>query len=275
MSEYDSGRHRRDDAVDPQVRDDAYAYALDAVDPQERFTIEQRVSASDAVTREYFEDVVASVREAVALTASLDATPPPEWLRAAVLDEVGAAAADESGPGASPSDGTASLSETAAPAPVASLDDRRKRRWRMASVAAAAVLVVGIGGVVVSQQLGDGPIGTTTSAVLAADDVRTSSADVTGGGTATVRWSRSQDAAVVTLSGLAVPAPDRVFEMWLIGEDPAPRPVGLVDPDEAAAGSEFVLTELSDATTFAVSIEPETGSPAPTTDPIAAVTLDA
>ncbi|WP_328812980.1 anti-sigma factor [Rhodococcus sp. NBC_00297] len=279
------GRHRRpDDASAPDdvseqdamqdvnemndsVVDDAYAYALDAIDPAERADIERRLAQSDAATRSWFESIVESVDETMALSASSTAAEPPSSLRASILAAVESTPQGDARPLADPID-------DAPVAPVVSLDDRRRTRLRVLAAAAAAVVIVGVGGAVVTQQLGDAP-SSPTSQVLAAGDIRTSTVEVEGGGTATVRWSRSQDAAVVTLDGLAEPGDGKVFEMWLIGEDPAPRPAGLVPADAATPAREHVVTGLSDATTWAVTVEPESGSDAPTTTPIAAVTLDA
>lgn len=259
------GRHRRPDdeqdgtATDRSVVDDAYVYALGTITEAERVDIERRLAAADEPAREWFRSIVSSVDEVMALTASTSAVEAPPALRSRVLAAV---AEDARGSGSEPV------------APVVSLDSRRRRRFRALAVAAAAAVVVGVGGAVVVQQTADSP-SSPTSQVLAADDGRTATVDVTGGGTATVRWSRSEDTAVVTLDGLAPPGDGKVFEMWLIGEDPAPRPVGLVPADAASPDTEHVVTGLTGATTWAVTVEPETGSPAPTTTPIAAVTLDA
>ncbi|KQU02910.1 hypothetical protein ASG56_18915 [Rhodococcus sp. Leaf7] len=260
------GRHRRDDD-ETSVVDDAYAYALDAVSLSERAEIESRLARSDDATRAWFESIVASVDETMALSAATSAAEPPSTLRSSILDALESTPQDRvrSEPSGDPSPELA---------PVVSLDDRRRKRFRVLAAAAAAVVVVGVGGTVVTQQL-SGPSSSPTSQVLASDDVRSSTVEVAGGGTATVRWSRSQDAAVVTLDGLASPGEGKVFEMWLIGSDPAPRPAGLVPESSATAADEHVVSGLDGMTTWAVTVEPESGSDAPTTTPIAAVTLDA
>ncbi|MBY6350016.1 anti-sigma factor [Rhodococcoides corynebacterioides] len=247
------------DAASRDLLDLAYAYSLDAVDDDERADIERRVASAPADQRARFDAVVESVHVTLALTADADASPAPAHLRDRILAAVDSGiAAGQPEPGAEPS-------------PVVSLDDRRRtRRWRLAAAAAAAVLVVGVGGAVVSQQFGTDPA-SPTATVLAADDVQRSTVPVEGGGSATVAWSPTHDAAVVTLDGVADPGDGRVFEMWLIGADPEPRPAGLIDADSATADREHLVSGLSGATTWAVTVEPDGGSDAPTSQPIVAV----
>ncbi len=249
------------DTESRDLLDLAYAYALDAVDDAERADIDRRVASTSPEQRARFDAVVESVHVTLALTADADASPAPAHLRERVLAAV------------EPDSRSAEPEPAAPPAAVISLDDRRRtRRWRLAAAAAAAVLVVGVGGAVVSQQFGTDPA-SPTATVLAADDVQRSTAAVEGGGSATVAWSPTQDAAVITLDGVTDPGDGRVFEMWLIGADPAPRPAGLIDADSATADREHLVTGLTGATTWAVTIEPEGGSDAPTSQPIVAVTL--
>ncbi|MBY6366317.1 anti-sigma factor [Rhodococcoides corynebacterioides] len=260
------------DTESSDLVDLAYAYALDAVDDVERADIDRRVAAASPDVRARFDAVVESVHVTLALAADADASPPPAHLRERVLSAVDAEQAPDTEQALTTEQ--AVTTEQAGPAaPVVSLDDRRRtRRWRIAAAAAAAVLVVGVGGAVVSQQFGSDPT-SPTATVLAADDVQRSTVPVEGGGSATVAWSRSHDAAVVTLDGLTDPGDGRVFEMWLIGADPAPRPAGLVEADAATADREHLVSGLEDATTWAVTVEPEGGSDAPTSQPIVAVTF--
>ncbi|MGU3433331.1 anti-sigma factor domain-containing protein [Actinomycetes bacterium M1A6_2h] len=240
------------------LADLAYPYAVDAVDDAERADIEAILRDADASARADFDAAVHDTRETMAVTSAATAVTPPPALRARILDAI-ADAQQESG-------SVTSLADHRA---------RRSSRWRVVAAAAAAVVIVGVGGTVVSTQLRDDPASPPSSQVLAADDVRTSTADVTGGGTATVTWSRKADAAVVTFDGLASPGSDRVFELWLIEGTANPRSVGLVAPDAANPDAPQLITGLGQAGTFAVSVEPDGGSPQPTTTPITAVTLDA
>jgi anti-sigma-K factor RskA len=67
----------------------------------------------------------------------------------------------------------------------------------------------------------------------------------------------------------AVP-PQKAYELWLIPTSGAPVPAGLFKPDAhgAAAVIRPPLPTGLEAKTFAITIEPETGSTAPTSQPI-------
>jgi len=64
--------------------------------------------------------------------------------------------------------------------------------------------------------------------------------------------------------------PQKVYELWLIPANGAPIPAGLFHPN--AQGSAAVvkppLPAGIEAKTFAITVEPEAGSPAPTTQPV-------
>ena len=70
-------------------------------------------------------------------------------------------------------------------------------------------------------------------------------------------------------SNLPVLAPGRVYAMWVIPKGQPPRPAGLFRPD--ANGSAVHLQsgplDLGSTQAFAITDEPEAGSPAPTTQP--------
>jgi len=70
-------------------------------------------------------------------------------------------------------------------------------------------------------------------------------------------------------------APGRTYEMWVIPKGGAPRPAGLFQ--SAANGSAMHLlsgpVDVASVGAIAVSVEPETGSQAPTTTPIIVAAL--
>ncbi len=67
--------------------------------------------------------------------------------------------------------------------------------------------------------------------------------------------------------------PGQIFEMWLIPKGGNPRPAGLFHA--AASGDAFHIlsgpVDIPSLSAVAVTVEPETGSPAPTSTPIIAV----
>jgi hypothetical protein len=67
----------------------------------------------------------------------------------------------------------------------------------------------------------------------------------------------------------------RIYEMWLIPKSGAPRPAGLFRADASGTAFHFVTgpVDLTTLGTVAVTVEPEAGSPGPTTTPIIAAGL--
>jgi hypothetical protein len=71
-------------------------------------------------------------------------------------------------------------------------------------------------------------------------------------------------------SNLPKLAPGKAYQMWLIPRGGSPRPAGLFQPNEQQSAIHILPGPVDTATlgTVAVSVEPESGSPAPTTQPI-------
>lgn len=191
--------------VDRELIDLAVVYALDAVSDAERRDIESRVAEAAPEVAAAFARETAAVRETMAVVSASTATEPPAGLRERLLDAIAA----ESGPQAPPV------------API-SLDERRGRR-RNFLLAAAAALLVAVGGFAVVAQLQEGTA-PTSAQVFAAEDVRTTSGEIEGGGVATVVYSKEADAGVLVMNNVAPPAEGSVYQMWLITpEGPSPR----------------------------------------------------
>lgn len=74
-------------------------------------------------------------------------------------------------------------------------------------------------------------------------------------------------------SNLPALQPGRLFEMWVIPKGGAPRPAGMFQPSANGMGFNLLAgpLDLASVGTIAVTVEPEAGSPAPTTTPILAV----
>lgn len=233
----------------------AAAYALDALDPDERDSFEAHLAECADCTAE-----VAGFTGTAALLGSAVAQPPPPALRDRILAEIATTRQhDVLGPAASAPAGSSQPPEP--PAPVASLDAARRRRTRVMAVlgAAAAVVLVAAVGVVMSNR-----DGVSTDDVLAASDVQTATLE---GEQATVQvaWSRELDRIVVAGDDLAAPGADLVYELWAI-VDGTPLPAGLISHDGGAMSELLELADLDDADVAAwgITIEPEGGSEAPT-----------
>jgi anti-sigma-K factor RskA len=83
-------------------------------------------------------------------------------------------------------------------------------------------------------------------------------------------YVRSSGTLVFLASNMSVIPPQRTYELWLIPTRGAPIPAGLFKPN--ARGAAVVikppLPTGVEAKAFALTIEPETGSSAPTSQPI-------
>ena len=71
-------------------------------------------------------------------------------------------------------------------------------------------------------------------------------------------------------SNLPALAPGKTYEMWILPKGGSPRPAGLFQSDAAGAGVNIMSgpVDPSSMNAVAVTVEPESGSPAPTSQPI-------
>ncbi|MFI8569371.1 anti-sigma factor domain-containing protein [Rhodococcus sp. NPDC078407] len=232
--------------------EDAEIYALHATTEAERRDIEAERLRVDDTARAQFDVLVAEIHETLALAAAIDATPAPDRLRRTVLERI--AVSDQE------------PSVRALPPNVTPLHRHRRERsktWRYSMVSAAAAVVVAVGGVVVvTQTMGNDAQPSQADQIVAAPDARETSAEFPGGGSATVAYSLSQDAVVVSLDGVPQPPSGRVYQMWFV--DGSPRSAGVVTEDQLTSESGTVVSGLGASTNFAFSLEPAGGSPQPT-----------
>nr|WP_280463824.1 anti-sigma factor [Nocardia carnea] len=138
--------------------------------------------------------------------------------------------------------------------------------------AAAVVVAIGIGFGVLGRQTGDDPGGAVTAQqILEQPDARTSSTPIGTGGTLTVHFSAELGAATVAFDAVPAPPDGSDYQLWLIDATGVPQPAGVL-PELPAANAPYI-TEFSGSGQLAVTIEPDGGSPAPTSTPLGAVTL--
>jgi anti-sigma-K factor RskA len=154
--------------------------------------------------------------------------------------------------------------EPVAPPPPVSLTERRERglaRWTPWLVAAALALALA-GSLIWNAQLRsdlDAQSETATYAVAGSGPA----AGVAG----TLIVTGHDDEAILSLAGLETLPSDRAYQVWLIADgDPVPN-VTFV-PNAAGVATVTVPGDIDDYNLLAITIEPQTGSAAPTTDPI-------
>ncbi|MFI0452933.1 anti-sigma factor domain-containing protein [Actinomadura sp. 6N118] len=228
----------------------AGAYALDALSEIERRRFEAHLGECDACDRE-----MRGLRATAARLGTAAARTAPPELRDRVLT---------------------AISRTRQERP-------RAARWRggpalpprLLAVAAAACLLVAVALGVVTVRAEDRldraeARQRQVESVLTASDARTVTAAVRTGGRGTVVISRRADRAVVIMTGLPAAPPSRTYELWLLGAG-APRPAGLT----ATGSGPIVVDGIGAAAGIGITVEPEGGSPQPTTDPVFAAALPA
>ncbi|WIX82785.1 anti-sigma factor [Amycolatopsis carbonis] len=220
------------------------AYVLDAIGDFERAKFERHLRDCEVCAHE-----VRELRAVAALLGVAADAEPPARLRSAVLARI--TATRQAPP------------LVHEPRPAAGVPRRWRTRAAIAVAAAAAVAAGVVGGIT----LGDGPGGdrgstvvTADGQILAAPDAVTVTARAATGGTGTAEASRSVARVAVSLDGVATLDPAHAYQVWLIGPR-GPRSAGLLRPD---AGP-LVSALPADVDHIAVTTEPATGSPRPTT----------
>ncbi|WP_068269488.1 anti-sigma factor [Aldersonia kunmingensis] len=239
-----------DDDADENLLDIAPIYALDALTDAERAEVDQALSNADAETAESFAETVAEVTTTMAILSEADAVEPPPAVRERVLAAIRQVRS-----------GT-----------VSDLDQRRRRRTRIWIAAAAAVVIAIAAGVAISQLGTDDADATSQSEILAAPDIQTFTGAITGGGTAVVKLSKDENAAVLSFLDVAEPNTGNVYQVWKMPPTGNPISAGVIEPGQLPDESTgLIIDDLGDATALAFSVEPPGGSPQPTTTPFGLV----
>ncbi|MEU9333685.1 anti-sigma factor [Streptomyces sp. NPDC048290] len=244
----------------------AAPYALDALGPDERRRFERHLGGCHrcaAELRELSEDTVR-----LAWTAT---TPAPPALRARVLAAV-RTTAQEPAPAYAPVLPSSVWGTRPPP--------ERSSRWRpllvplSAATAAAALVVAALFAVQAGRSeerlTAERARAREIAHVLAAPDARSATGRDAGGRGIAVVASAAEGRAVVTLSGYGTLPGGRVHQLWLMRPDAPPRSLGLFSADTPLAASGLDPT----ASSLAVTVEPDGGSPHPTGQPIVQLALE-
>ncbi len=146
---------------------------------------------------------------------------------------------------------------------------------RLTSIAAAALFVVAVGlGVIVVRQNDELDQGRAQAAemtqLLRAGDVRLVTADEGSSGRMVIAMSRSQNKMLVLTDGLSNPPAGHDFQVWT-GHGEEMISAGFLNPVDGEAALE--ISDFGDAEPGGVTVEPDGGSPAPTTDPVMLIPL--
>ncbi|MER6559672.1 anti-sigma factor [Streptomyces sp. NPDC001027] len=250
----------------------AAPYALDALEGDERRRFDKHLKSCERCSAE----VRALTEDAVRLAWST-AAPPPAALRDRVLaavqrtpQESSRAPVREHAPQLPPHVWGTQPPPKRFRAPRA----RRPLFVPFATATAAAALVVASLFAVQADRTRDELNAERAQAreiahVLAAPDARASSGRDARGRSIGVIASAADGEAIVTLSGYGALPAGQVHQLWLMRPGAQPHSLGLF-----AADTPLVATGLDKAaTSLAVTVEPDGGSPQPTTQPVVQLTL--
>jgi anti-sigma-K factor RskA len=146
----------------------------------------------------------------------------------------------------------------------------RRRRLRPAPLLAAAAAVVAMAvGVTVWQQPWEesSQVQPVAQQVLQARDARETKVDFKNGASATVVHSDALGRAVIVTRRMPAPPAGKVYELWLDQPGRGMVPAGLMP---VRSDQTVVLDgDAATATAAGITVEPEGGSPEPTSEPIA------
>ncbi|WP_174189119.1 anti-sigma factor [Nocardia barduliensis] len=230
----------------------AYPYAMDAVAEIERRHIDDRIAGADSGTAAAFAAAVRGIRETLAALSAAEAVNPPPTLESKILRAI-----DDSAPPA--------RHRRRAPRRLV----ERRRLVRLA-VAAAVVIGVGAGTVVVAERIaGTHTTPITAEQILGHPDSRTRVVELPVGGTLRVSASDRLAAAAVIFDAVPAPPPGQAYQLWVVSPGGTARSAGVL----TTVPSSVVATGFGRTDVVAVTIEPANGSPRPTSPQLATVEL--
>ncbi len=238
------------------------AYAVDALDPDERTAFEGHLAGcSDC------QDELRGLTETAARLGAAAAVTPPASLKAAVLGQIGNVRQLAPLP---------QLVDDAALAPVVRL--RPGRGPALLTVAASVLGLIAVTlGVLLAQNKSQTAELTARSQevarVVTASDARSFGGDIAGGGRGAVVISDSEGKAVLLASSLPSPPGGSIYQMWFIDSAGKAVSAGTFAPDAGGSAAQSLAGSPAGSAMVGVSVEPAGGSTQPTTKPILAVNL--
>lgn len=236
------------------------SYAVDALDQAERTQFERHLESCPECRAE-----VRSFSETAALIAETSTEIPPESLRAGVLSAIGSVRPLP--PEVSDETPEAEVPDVAPPARHISTAPRLVRRWFPATIAAAVAVILLAAGALVWQPWdnGGGQASLADQILNAPDAVRTTD-KLPGGGELTLVRSASLKRAVMVADHVPAAPAGKVYQLWLQQPGSGMVSAGLMADPTAPT---VLAGDAATAKQAAITVEPDTGSPQPTSAPIA------
>jgi anti-sigma-K factor RskA len=251
---------------DDTIHDFAAAYALDAVEGQERVLFEAHLPGCQRCQR----DVIDFAESVVGFSVGLE-QPPPVALRERLLSRIAQEPQDPGEPGRAAAGVTRpSARRSGAPRSHAPRSGApRSSRWLVGIVAAA---VIGVGAVVATELWPEQQPPTATEQVLEAEDSRRFTEQLNGS-TVTVVNSASLRRSVLIADDMQAPPEGRAYQLWFIHEDGTAVSAGLMPRDDADRLEVLLDGDPTGAAAVGITLEPAGGSDQPTSDPLVSVPI--
>ncbi|MDQ1752898.1 MAG: hypothetical protein QOE71_3954 [Pseudonocardiales bacterium] len=231
--------------MSPELHALAGAYALDAIDGDERAAFEDHLAGCPDCAVE-----VRSLRAAAAELSHISEVSPPAELRSGVLTAI----------------------TRVRPLPpitdnVIALRQARTSRsvWQVMAAACALIALVAAGWGYQQHRDARNSRNTAISVVdqvLSAADGMSTSGEV-GGGHATLVYSKSQKRVVLIGHAIAAPGQDKTYQLWMIAGGKYIS-AGTFRPDSNGNVNVSASGDLSTSSAMGISVEPAGGSPQPT-----------
>lgn len=174
---------------------------------------------------------------------------------------------------------TPQLPPVDAQAPLTPAETKARSRWFSRPItiaaAAAAAVVLFLGGTFLGSSLaGNNSFQQQQASALAqinaAPDAQRATADVSGGGTATLVWSGKLGKSALVANDLPALPSDKTYELWYIRGGEA-TPAGTMKPADTGSTWRVLTGTMQAGDTVGVTVEPRGGSDQPTTSPIVAI----
>lgn len=244
------------------------SYALNALSDEERARLLAQAANSPALQA----DMDAMDETAAMLALGSAPVPPPARVKSRLMEEI---ARRPQLPAAIPQPEHAPAPDSV---PARQGWPARRKSAKFFALAAAILLLgsAGLGTVVYLQQAEQRQLQaqltdlSTRQAelteLLGAPDVETKTQTMADGATVTLSYSVERGLMAVTTAGMPELSKDKGYELWLISADGA-QPAGML-PGTGADGLKLLTGAMDGVSHFGITVEPATGSPAPTTEPL-------
>jgi len=251
--------------MDERKKKQPSSFALEALGDQEREALLHPDTASEQARQE-----LASMEETSGLLGlSAEPVAPPARLKASIMDAV--RQTEQLSPLTDPTAG-----HSAPRSPEANARPRRTQRLFALAASVLLIAAMALGSLTVtmhskqremeSQMASMKTHQETMARILSAPDAQSKTQTLSDGARITLSYSSSEGLMAVSTTGMPSLPEDQAYELWLMSDDGMVS-AGMVDGADAN-GMMLVSDPMDGTTHFGITVEPATGSPKPTTDPI-------